>query len=204
MPDYYGVIGVARDASMEEIERACDRALAHLEKSGQFEPYQSQLRKVRETLLNPDLRQEYDKKLRSRPLPAATASSKPAPSATSPLAAKGGARKPVIYGGVAILALCAAYLLWHFVLGVPAPPATGRYLLPLNGGSPVAVVIAHDKNHLFEGKSSPSPAVLVFKLSDKRASWLGDSVVGLIYKTGEPAPQDVMDAALKATDQNKP
>ncbi len=77
-------------------------------------------------------------------------------------------------------------------------------MLPTSGGDPVAVVIAHDAHHIFEGKRSPAPAVLVFKLSDKRASWLGDSLVGLIYKTGEPAPQNVLDDALKATGENKP
>ena len=200
MPTYYDVIGVAPDATMDEIERACGRAQAHLEKSGQFEPYQSQLRKVRGTLLNPGLRLDYNRRIA---LLQADASRKAAPSPSTaqksvekalPLKA---IRPPLLIGGLVVVALFAVYFLWHFVLGVPTPPDTGRYLLPLNGGEPVAVVIAHDPDHVFDGKSSPAPAVLIFKLGDQRAAWLGDSVVGLVYKIGDPAPKNVVDDALK-------
>lgn len=200
MATYYDVIGVAPDATREEIERACDRAQAHLEKSGQIEPYKGQLRKVRETLLNPDLRLDYNRRMA---LLQADASRKTAPAPSNaqksvekalPLKA---IRPPLLIGGLVVVALFAVYLLWHFVLGVPTPPDTGRYLLPLNGGEPVAVVIAHDPNHVFDGKSSPAPAVLIFKLGDQRSAWLGDSVVGLVYKIGDPAPKNVVDDALK-------
>ncbi len=209
MPTYYDVIGVAPDAPVEEIARGCDRVQAQLEKSGQIEPYQSQLRKVRETLLNPDLRQNYNQKmgLLKGGAPPRAASAPPKKTAPAKSAARlRGIRPPLLIGAIVVVALCAVYLLWHFVLGVPTPPDTGRYLLPPNGGQPVAVVIAHDPNHLFEGNSSPSPAVLIYKLADGNASWLGDSVVGLVYRVGGPAPGDLVEKARQAVkaQQNQP
>ncbi len=204
MPTYYDVLGVAADAPQEEIDRACERTVQRLKQSGQYEQYQDQLRKIKETLLTPDLREGYNRRMALNlgqdtwglPPPANRPRPQVPPPEAAPketaAAAPARPRRPLLMGlGVAAV-LAALYGGWLLYQGMSAHADEGVYLLNPVNGEPVAVILAKDPAHAFPGNSKPSPGVLVYMLASRRAAWLGEAIVNLQFNQGEPAPEEVL------------
>jgi len=199
MATYYDVLSVPNDAPREEIERAIDRMSQRLKQTGQWEQYQDQFRKIESTLLNPDLRIQYDmqNRLKTALRPAAPAGAKTSPAPASN-AAQSRARnrrtvaKGLIWAGVAVLVLGIGYGTWWLIGRWGQQVDEGVYLVDSTTGEKVAVVLSREQEHMFPGKDKPAPAVLLYRLDHKRAAWLGEAVVDIQYKEGDPAPEALL------------
>jgi len=200
MATYYDVLSVPQDAPREEIERALERMAQRLKQTGQWEQYQDQFRKIENTLLNPDLRIQYDMQNRLktalRPAaPAAVAKTPPAPASKAAKAragGRGGIHKGLLWGGVAALVLGLGYGAWLLVDRAGRRVDAGIYLLDPGTGDKVAVVLSREPDHHFPDRDTPAAGVLIYRLSRKQAVWVGEAVLDIEFEKGDAAPEALL------------
>lgn len=214
MATYYDALGLPADAPREAIERSLEVTQARLRQMGQWEQQRDLFRKIEATLLDPDARREYDMQVTLRGAhsssgtsakPPSARASKPAPKAASkPPAgaseggAKKGVRRGVLIAAAAVLVLGLAYGGWLLLVTTGAPAEVGQSLLDPGSGETVGVVLAQDPAHLFPGKPTPSPALLIYIEEKKKAAWIGEAIAGIRFEGGGPASESLLKEGREA------
>lgn len=208
MATYYDALGLPPDAPREAIERSLETTQARLRQMGQWEQQRDLFRKIEATLLDPDQRRQYDMQVTLKQAlgPSATgampAVKQPAPAQkaprTTPRVSKKGVRRGLLLCAATVLAAGMAYGGWVLYSAWASKVGEGVYLLNPTTGEAVALVLDRDPQHLFPGNTRPAPAVLVYLVQQKKAAWVGEAMVDIQYRRGDPAPPALLEEGREA------
>jgi len=196
MANLYDYIGARPDATQEEIERAIALTEVRLKQTGAINSPQAEinLRKTRETLLNPDLRRAYNTKLG---LTSVVRAEK-----TAVVERKIGARpakrwqiphdsrtQRLLVLGLLILVLVAYLGYRHWEASRIWPD--GSILLSIDDGQPEAVILGRESDHVdFAGRHYPAYKIKMLKTGI--ITWAGDKPVRAQWNLGGPAPASLL------------
>jgi len=196
MANYYDYIGVRPDATREEIEKALAATEIRLKQTGAINTPQTEvnLRNVRETLLEPELRRAYDKKLRLtgpvRPQSLTAAEKRLGARQAKQLRIPHLSRTQSLLILILLLLVFGSYFGYTLWVGNRVWPS-GSYLLSVDNGRPEAVILDREPSHLFSaGRSRPAYRVKMLKTGE--ITWATDKQAHVQWRLGDPAPASLL------------
>lgn len=196
MANYYDYIGARPDATQEEIQKAVAATEIKLKQTGAINTPQAEmnLRNIRETLLNAELRKAYNAKLgltsSIRAEKKASGEKRLGAKPVRPWQRPGAARTQRLLVLVSLVLILGAYFGYtHWASGRVWP--TGSYLVSVDGGVPEAVILERESSHLFSaGRSLPAYRVKMLKTG--QITWATDRQAHVQWRLGDPAPASVL------------
>jgi hypothetical protein len=192
MANYYDYIGVKPDATREEIEKALALTEVRLKQTGAINSPQAEinLRNTRETLLDPELRKAYNKKLgltsairaENKAAVERKIGARPARRWQIPQASR---TQRIIAMGILIVVFGAylGYTNWQASRIWP----DGSVLLSVDDGQPDAVILSREADHVdVAGRHLPAYRIKVIKTG--QIIWAGDKQIRAQWRLGGQAP----------------